>query len=152
MPWMRRDYGSARRTPTAEWGQSSRGQSRARRTSGVRPGHARPKSRLGIRAAHGQCPRVPRADQAPDRGDAAAPSFEEAIQKLEAIVESMESGELPLESLLQRFEEGSRLLRSCHERLADAELKIQRLEKDLSGNVVARPFEDDAQGTDTGTT
>lgn len=95
---------------------------------------------------------VPRADQASPGGNAGAPSFEEAIQKLEAIVESMESGELPLESLLQRFEEGSRLLRSCHERLADAELKIQRLEKDLSGNVVARPFEDDAPGTDTGTT
>ena len=100
----------------------------------------------------GTLPPVPRADQASNGGNTGAPSFEEAIQKLEGIVESMESGDLPLESLLQRFEEGSRLLRSCHERLADAELKIQRLEKDLSGNIVARPFEEDALGTDTGTT
>ena len=96
---------------------------------------------------------MPRADHAPVGGDPGAPSFEEAIQKLEAIIESMESGDLPLESLLQRFEEGSRLLRSCQERLGEAELKIQRLEKDLAGNVVARPFEGDEEpGTDIGTT
>jgi exodeoxyribonuclease VII small subunit len=95
---------------------------------------------------------VPKAVQASQGGDARPPSFEDAIQRLEAIVESMETGELPLESLLQRFEEGSRLLRSCQERLADAELKIQRLEKDLSGEPVARPIEADDLGTDTATT
>lgn len=80
------------------------------------------------------------------------PSFEDALHRLEEIVESMETGELPLESLLQRFEEGSRLLRSCQQRLAEAELKIQRLEKDLSGDPVARPMDEDDLGTDTTTT
>ena len=95
---------------------------------------------------------MPRAVLPAAEGDARPPSFEDAIHRLEAIVESMETGELPLESLLQRFEEGSRLLRSCQERLAEAELKIQRLERDLSGDLVARPVGGDDLGTDTTTT
>jgi exodeoxyribonuclease VII small subunit len=62
--------------------------------------------------------------------------FEEALKKLEAIVETMETNELPLETLLSRFEEGTQLARSCQTRLAEAELKIQQLEKDSAGNLV----------------
>lgn len=77
--------------------------------------------------------------------------FEEAFQKLETIVDSMESEELPLESLLQRFEEGTRLLKHCQERLADAEQKVQRLEKDLSGDLVIRTHAPGSPGTDSET-
>ena len=94
---------------------------------------------------------MPKASHASSEGEIASPAFEEAIQKLEIIVESMESGDLPLETLLQRFEEGTRLLRLCQERLAEAELKVQRLEKDLSGDMVARPFDPGMAGTDTET-
>ena len=55
--------------------------------------------------------------------------FEEALQKLETIVETMESGDLPLESLIARYEEGVKLAKVCQEKLAEAELKIQQLEK-----------------------
>src|SRR5262245_8444066 len=55
--------------------------------------------------------------------------FEEALKKLEGIVEAMESDELPLEQLLARFEEGSKLAQVCQSKLAEAELKVQRLEK-----------------------
>jgi exodeoxyribonuclease VII small subunit len=64
---------------------------------------------------------------------AAALSFEEALKKLEAIVETMESEDLPLEVLLARYEEGTRLARSCQDKLAEAELKIQQLEKSVAG-------------------
>lgn len=94
---------------------------------------------------------MPKASQASSGGETTSPAFEEAIQKLENIVESMESGDLPLETLLQRFEEGTRLLRLCQDRLTEAELKIQRLEKDLSGELVARPFDAAVSGTDTET-
>lgn len=94
---------------------------------------------------------MPKASQASSEGGSTSPAFEEAIQKLENIVESMESGDLPLETLLQRFEEGTRLLRLCQDRLSEAELKIQRLEKDLSGELVARPFDAAVSGTDTET-
>ena len=65
--------------------------------------------------------------------------FEEALKKLEAIVESMESDELPLEALLARFEEGTKLARICQSKLAEAELKIQQLEKNNSGEMVLNP-------------
>lgn len=94
---------------------------------------------------------MPKASHASSEGEIASPAFEEAIQKLEIIVESMESGDLPLETLLQRFEEGTRLLRLCQDRLSEAELKIQRLEKDLSGELVARPLDAAGSGTDTET-
>ena len=60
---------------------------------------------------------------------AASLPFEEALKKLETIVAAMESEELPLESLLAKYEEGTRLARTCQEKLAEAELKIQQLEK-----------------------
>ena len=61
--------------------------------------------------------------------------FEDALKKLESIVEEMESDELPLETLLARFEEGTRLAKICHTKLAEAELKIQQLEKNASGEL-----------------
>ena len=61
--------------------------------------------------------------------------FEDALKKLEAIVEAMESEELPLESLLAKYEEGTRLAKACQEKLAEAELKIQQLEKNAAGEM-----------------
>ena len=66
---------------------------------------------------------------------AAGLPFEEALKKLEAIVEAMESDELPLETLLARYEEGTRLAVACQEKLAEAELKIQQLEKTTAGEM-----------------
>lgn len=64
---------------------------------------------------------------------AKVPPFEEALQKLENIVEAMETGDLPLETLLARYEEGTRLVKLCQEKLAEAGLKIQQLEKSAAG-------------------
>ena len=65
--------------------------------------------------------------------------FEEALKKLEGIVEAMESDELPLETLLARFEEGTRLAKICQAKLAEAELRIQQLEKDAAGEPALKP-------------
>jgi len=64
--------------------------------------------------------------------------FEQALQKLESIVESMEADDLPLESLLERFEEGTKLAQVCQSKLGEAELKIQRLEKATSGEILLK--------------
>ena len=72
--------------------------------------------------------------------EAEQPAFEEAVKKLESILEAMESDDLPLE-LLQRFEEGTRLYRLCQERLAEAEVQVQRLEQGLGGALAAQPDE-----------
>ena len=66
--------------------------------------------------------------------------FEEALKRLESIVDTMESGDLPLESLLARYEEGTQLAKICQSKLADAELKIQKLEKDNSGELGLKPL------------
>ena len=76
-------------------------------------------------------------------GDAAKGSlpFEEALKKLEGIVEAMELDDLPLETLLARFEEGARLLKICQEKLAEAEVKIQQLDKTAADEMKLKPFE-----------
>ena len=80
-----------------------------------------------------------KAVKAPDAAKAENLPFEEALKRLEGIVEAMESGDLPLESLLARFEEGTQLAKICQSKLADAELKIQMLEKNSAGEAVLKP-------------
>ena len=70
--------------------------------------------------------------------------FEEALKKLEAIVAAMESDDLPLETLLAKYEEGTQLARLCQEKLAEAELKIQQLEKTATGELKLKPVEMEA--------
>jgi exodeoxyribonuclease VII small subunit len=80
----------------------------------------------------------------PEGGKLERLPFEEALEKLEAIVESMESGELPLETLLARYEEGMKLAQACQGRLADAEIKIQQLEKAAGGALKLRSLTPEA--------
>jgi exodeoxyribonuclease VII small subunit len=88
---------------------------------------------------------APKNPAQPAAGKSANLPFEEALKKLEGIVEAMESEELPLETLLARYEEGTRLAKSCQEKLAEAELKIQQLEKTSSGELAVKPFATDEE-------
>lgn len=83
-----------------------------------------------------------KTSKAPDAAQAVLPDmpFEAAIDKLEAIVESMEGDDLPLDVLLSKFEEGTKLAQLCQAKLAEAELKIQKLEKKLSGELTLTPL------------
>ena len=67
--------------------------------------------------------------------------FEEALKRLESIVEAMESEELPLETLLGKYEEGTRLAKICQDKLSEAEVKIQQLEKNAAGEMKLKPLE-----------
>ena len=81
----------------------------------------------------------------PSKGAGSTPvtvlPFEEALKKLEGIVEAMEADDLPLETLLAKYEEGSKLAKICREKLSEAELKIQQLEKNTAGEMKLKPFE-----------
>lgn len=68
------------------------------------------------------------------------PPFEEALKKLESVVEAMEADDLPLETLLAKYEEGTKLVNLCQEKLAEAELKIQQLEKNAAGEMKLKPL------------
>jgi exodeoxyribonuclease VII small subunit len=66
--------------------------------------------------------------------------FEHALKKLESIVESMEADDLPLEQLLTSFEHGMKLIQVCQTKLAEAEVKVQQLEKNAAGEMVLKPI------------
>ena len=72
---------------------------------------------------------------------AKSPPFEDALKKLEGVVEAMEADDLPLETLLAKYEEGARLVKICQEKLAEAELKIQQLEKSAAGEMKLKPLD-----------
>lgn len=63
------------------------------------------------------------------------------MKKLEGIVEAMEADDLPLETMIARYEEGARLAKICQEKLAEAELKIQQLEKNAAGEMRLKPVD-----------
>ena len=63
------------------------------------------------------------------------------MAKLEKIVDDMEGGELPLETMLSRFEEGTRLVKVCQTKLEEAELKIQKLERNSAGEISVKPVQ-----------
>lgn len=73
---------------------------------------------------------------------AAAPKrFEELLDRLESLVRSLESEELDLERSIQAFEEGVALARQCHERLDEAERRVEVLRRGPGGSVVREAFE-----------
>jgi exodeoxyribonuclease VII small subunit len=67
-------------------------------------------------------------------------SFEDALKELENIVTRMEDGDLPLEDALRLFEQGVRLSRQCHEKLEEAQRKVEILLKEEE-KTVPKPFE-----------
>jgi exodeoxyribonuclease VII small subunit len=87
---------------------------------------------------------VPNASKAAGQNNPAKTGslpFEEALKKLEGIVGAMESEDLPLESLLAKYEEGTRLAKICQDKLAEAEVKIQQLEKNAAGEMKLKPVD-----------
>jgi len=64
-------------------------------------------------------------------------TFEQSMAKLEKIVEAIEQGKIGLEDSIEKYSEGMELIRHCSRVLADAELKIQKLQVDAAGEVKA---------------
>lgn len=56
-------------------------------------------------------------------------TFEDAMQKLEKIAKQLESGDLDLDDALKEFEQGMSLAKYCHDKLEEAERKIEILQK-----------------------
>ncbi|MBM4166571.1 MAG: exodeoxyribonuclease VII small subunit [Ignavibacteria bacterium] len=60
-------------------------------------------------------------------------SFEASLKRLETIVESLENGDVTVEESLNMYEEGMTLSQQCMEKLTQAEIKLQRITKNLDG-------------------
>ncbi|TMD44822.1 MAG: exodeoxyribonuclease VII small subunit [Chloroflexi bacterium] len=68
-------------------------------------------------------------------------SFEEAFAQLEAAVAALQDGRMPLERALHYYEEGMKLAKHCHDLLQQAELRVQQLRVQESGELETVPFE-----------
>lgn len=62
-------------------------------------------------------------------------SFEEALKELETIVRTLESGQGELEQSITEFTRGNALKEHCAKKLADAKLKVEKLNVSASGDV-----------------
>lgn len=68
-------------------------------------------------------------------------SFEEAMAELEALVQRLERGQLDLEASIAAYERGTALRRHCAQKLAEAELRVEKIGLDREGNpVTLEPF------------
>jgi exodeoxyribonuclease VII small subunit len=60
-------------------------------------------------------------------------AFESSLKRLEKIVATLENGDITLEESLEMYEEGIMLSQQCMEKLTQAEIKLQRITKNLNG-------------------
>jgi exodeoxyribonuclease VII small subunit len=65
----------------------------------------------------------------------ATPAISEELARLEEIVRRLEAEDLELDAALVLFEEGVSRLRAARERLAAAELKVQAVLEEASGDL-----------------
>ena len=72
-------------------------------------------------------------------------TFETAIGRLEHLVSEMESEELPLERLIVNYEEGVKLVKTCQQKLAEAEKKIEIIQRQAGSDPELTPFDPDAK-------
>ena len=72
-------------------------------------------------------------------------NFEQATARLEEIVSRVNNPETGLEEMIELAAEGLGLIRSSEQLLAEAELKIQRLEQNVSSPVEEKHPHDDAE-------
>ena len=73
------------------------------------------------------------------------PDFEHSLARLEEIVRKLESANLSLDEAMKLFEEGVQLSRDCQTHLEQAEGKVEILVKKAGGEMVAEPFNPEAE-------
>jgi exodeoxyribonuclease VII small subunit len=79
-------------------------------------------------------------------------TFESSIGRLEKLVEEMEGEDLPLEKLIVNYEEGIKLVKACQQKLAEAEKKIEIIQKQAGGEPELKAFDPDAKPETTAPT
>ena len=69
-------------------------------------------------------------------------SFEAAMAELEKIVSLLERGDLDLEASISAYERGEALKKHCEKKLAEAELRVEKIRMDGEGKATgADPFD-----------
>ena len=73
-------------------------------------------------------------------------TFETAIGRIEGLVEEMERDDLPLERLIVNYEDGIRLVKTCQQKLAEAEKKIEIIQRRADADPELKAFDPEAKG------
>ena len=73
--------------------------------------------------------------------DAKNMKFEDALNELEGIVRSLESGKTSLEDSVAAYERGMELRAVCETRLKEAQLKVNKVSNDATGQPVLTPLD-----------
>jgi exodeoxyribonuclease VII small subunit len=68
-------------------------------------------------------------------------TFESALTRLEGLVSEMEGDRMPLDQLIVAYEEGTKLVKICQQKLAEAEKKIEVIQRRSGGEPELREFE-----------
>jgi exodeoxyribonuclease VII small subunit len=71
--------------------------------------------------------------------------FESALEKLQKIVEDLEKGGLSLDNTLSEFSQGMKLLKFCHQKLDQAEKKIELMLKEDDEFTTEVPFDSEIE-------
>ena len=71
--------------------------------------------------------------------DIASLSFEDALKELEEIVSRLEKGQVKLDEAISAYERGALLKRHCEQKLAEAKMKIEKIQFAPDGSVSGQP-------------
>ncbi len=71
--------------------------------------------------------------------DVAKLGFEEALKELEDIVRDLEGGKGKLDDAIKSYERGAALKRHCENKLAEAQMRIDKIMLGTNGEVRAEP-------------
>jgi exodeoxyribonuclease VII small subunit len=77
--------------------------------------------------------------ESPVPPDIAKLGFEDALKQLEDIVRDLESGKGKLEDAITSYERGAALKQHCERKLAEAQMKIEKIMLGADGSVKAVP-------------
>jgi exodeoxyribonuclease VII small subunit len=77
--------------------------------------------------------------ESPIPPDIAKLGFEDALKQLEDIVRDLESGKGKLEDAITSYERGAALKQHCERKLAEAQMKIEKIMLGADGSVKAVP-------------
>lgn len=69
-------------------------------------------------------------------------SFEEALEELTTLVKQLDSDQANLTEAIGSFERGVELKNHCEKKLKEARLKVEKISKSASGEIVAEEFEE----------
>ena len=67
-------------------------------------------------------------------------SFEDALQQLENIVRELEGGRIKLDDAVKVYEQANALKKICETKLANAKLKIEKIEGGSDGELKTEDF------------